>query len=113
MIVFLQLQQIKKLLRNNNNNNIYDEITSSSVTSSDMLSAHELMNLKSKIAKHLNNEDDDINKLNCNKRNKKHKYNKISSNIFNIESKYNLLECIPICLLCQRCSRTIVLCESM
>ena len=74
-----------------------------------MFNTNELNSVKLQIAQHLNNND------NQNEYNDKdtHNVTNISSvnNDININQISPKIREIPVCLLCQRCSRTIVLCQ--
>eukprot|EP01084_Bolivina_argentea_P191512 328973_1 len=115
--MILGLENTLYAIQNNTNNNKqkkmeFDEITSS-VASSFMLHTNEINKQKLEIADHLHNgkniELEHIfnDKLTTNK-----KQNGICDNIEKNKSDVPLSN-VPVCFLCQRCSRTIILCQKI
>eukprot|EP01083_Nonionella_stella_P187550 689387_1 len=87
------------------NNQPFDEIASS-VTSSFMFNTNELNEAKSKIADHLNS-----NRSNPSKQHRSNKETEDEKKVVNCHQNASLPTIIPVCLSCQRCSRTIMLLE--
>ena len=102
-------------LQNKRDSPLFPEMTTS-LTSSYMFGANELQNVKTKIAEHLseqkkNVDDENVLQEPVNSQESDENVEKKER----VESEYDVsaLRAIPICLSCQRCSRTILLCQQI
>merc|ERR1719295_2379641 len=87
----------------------FDELTES-VCSSMMFSTNELNSARSKITDHLNreHEDNEVMSLIPQRLDRERNEGK-DTPVLNI--RRTMLRTVPVCLSCQRCSRTIMLCQ--